>query len=394
MRLQVTSITAQTRPESNEASVIFVSLSGGMSHLDSLDPKPEAPREVRGEFGVIDTAVSGVQLCEYLPQLAASLDRFTILRAVAHRQTDHLLARRALLTGEQFATDKTPAIGAILASHAGWRMPPAYVSIPGLPPNAGELGAACEAADVLGDVGHLLQAGPQGGEMNSAQFQRRVGLLDEMMRRSPRSDIRSQALSDRKISYDRAIEMLGSQTLVQALELNSEPDATRDRYGRDSWGDHLLLARRLVEAGSRFVIATLGGWDTHSHNFKTLREQLPRLDRSLMALIDDLDARNRLGTTTVVVTGEFGRTPNINMNAGRDHWPRAMSVLWAGGGSQGGRVIGCTDATGAEPTDARLTPGDLAYTLLERLGVDAHNIASPSGRVYLPDARRIDALFA
>lgn len=379
-------------PVKGDRSAILVFLGGGPSQLDTFDPKPDAPAEFRGEFASIPTKLPGVRFSEHLPQLANRADRFAILRAVSHSQAIHESGVRLMLTGDRIATAQSPSLGAVVAYKKRQMVPPAYVAVPAMDPNAGSLGPSCEPYNLLGDSGQLLAAGMMEGR---AGLQRRAKLLADLDRRFSAAGLHDESLEVRNAAYRQAVALLNADVMRQLANLEKEPAALRDQYGHHDYGNYLLLARRAVEAGVRFVSVMFGGWDTHSKGFKTLSTCLPPLDQGLAALLDDLRAGGRLERTVLVVFGEFGRTPRVNAGGGRDHWPKAMSVLWAGGDAIGGRIIGSTDAQGADPLDNIVAPEDIAFTLMQQLGIDAATTVVPPGnRKLFIGGKRIDSLFA
>ena len=379
-----------TQSKSPPRSAIVVFLAGGLSPLDSLDPKPDAPVEIRGEFGSIATATPGIRLSDQLPQLARRLNRFTLVRSMAHSQGDHRLAERQALSGERFTSVDTPSIGSVVAHQVGWQVPPAYTAIPRQPSDAGVLGPACNAFSVLGDGGQLLAQSPRKQRRNGRRALLR--LLDEG---SAAGATANSSELTRDEAYQQSLELLSSQAFRDTINAELEPAAVRERYGEHELGHHLLLARRLVEAGSRFVLVPVPGWDTHRDNFTSLRSQLPPLDNALSALIDDLADRDRLDSTAVLVLSEFGRTPRVNRYSGRDHWPRAMTAIWCGGADSGGRTLGATDPKGQAPRSNSISPGDLAATVLAHVGIHARGVAlPPAGRLLLPDTKLITSLVA
>lgn len=375
-------------------SIILFFLAGGLSHLDSFDPKPNARCQYRGEFASINTAVAGVRFCEHLPKLAAAAGNAALLRSVTHSQGDHNFATRYVLTGEKLATPDTPSVAAVAASH--WRQmnPPAYAAIPQIGPTAGDLGAAFEAYNVLGDGGALIAESPSAADLSElALYERRGRLLSRLNDRFLGETVPADVFGAWKTTYEQAAELMSSETLRDATNLEAESAKIRDRYGRFAWGDYALIARRLIEAGSRFVVVQYEGWDTHRKNFLTLKSNLPAIDQAISALLEDLDARGRLQRTLVVVLSEFGRTPLVNRAAGRDHWPRAMSVLWCGGGTAAGKVIGETDPVGAEVVNCPVSPEDVAFTILLQLGLDpGETKLPPHGRKLLPTGQIIHDL--
>jgi uncharacterized protein (DUF1501 family) len=384
----------QTRKTAESA--IMVLLRGGISHLDTFDPKPDAPAEVRGEFGSIATAVPGIRFCEYLPELSARSDQFALIRGVSHKLVLHDTARNFILTGAANATVETPSLGAAVARFRQRRSEiPAYMAIPQLEPNAGELGQACESYNLLGNSGHLVGLGPKEGDVAAAhQLDRRVDLLEKFEKRFSSRYVGNRVAETRRTAYQEAVTALKSAKLKDLAELESESTEVRSRYGTGEFGKYLLLARRAIEQGARFVTVVLADWDTHYENFPTMKRQVPELDKALSALIDDLQQRGLSQKTLLVVESEFGRTPAISKEGGRDHWPHASCALLMGGGICPGRVLGATDVQGGEPVEGQYSPSDIANTLLTQLGIDPlETLVPPTGRVLLPFGRHLEELF-
>ncbi|MFQ3592745.1 MAG: DUF1501 domain-containing protein [Gemmataceae bacterium] len=366
---------------------ILLFLNGGPSHLDMWDLKPDAPAEIRGEFKPIASSLLGVPVCEHLPRLAKHLHRVTLIRSVHHSvNNSHAAAVYAALTGHDRGeagggakpTDN-PAIGSVV----GKLVPPTrpvvpYVSLPyitkegaGGPPQPGFFGGWLgRATDPL-----FVTRDP-----NAPDFR-----IDEL---NPPTDVPSERLNGRRtlLSHlnrsgemdafqQKAFEVLTSSATQQAFRIDREPRRVRDSYGRNIYGQSVLLARRLIEAGTRVVCVSWAPdanatWDTHGGNFKKLKgELLPQLDLALSALLEDLVARSMLSRTLLVVMGEFGRTPKINSNAGRDHWNFCYSLLLAGGGVKAGQVYGSSDKIGGRPSTNPVTPADLVATIYQCLGV-------------------------
>jgi hypothetical protein len=373
-------------------SVILVWLAGGPATIDMWDLKPEAPEGVRGEFKPIATRAAGVRICEHLPALAKVMDRCVLVRSLHHSIAAHGPGTVYLTTGNR----PSPAVDyPSLGSLASKLLPAA----PGVPPyvafrqaraagftgGAGYLGSAYAPFEVEGGAagpGRVRVEGlslPDG--FSAADLGRRATLRDRFD-----SSFRALDESDLPASLDRfhqqALDILRSGKTRQAFDVSKEKPALRERYGPSPFARSALVARRLVEAGVRFVTIGLGGWDTHGGNFRTLRDRLlPTLDRGLAALIDDLDGRGRLGSTVVYCAGEFGRTPNVNTTAGRDHWARSMAVLLAGGGLKRGYAHGTTDAYGMGPQMEPCAPDDVSATIFHCLGVPpGHELNTTSGR--------------
>jgi hypothetical protein len=382
---------------------LLVYLSGGPSQLDTWDMKPDAPTAVRGELTPIATRVPGVYASELLPLTARQADKFTIVRSVTHLDTEHSTSFCTMLTGTyhprpgvvQPSASPTdhPHLGAIAGRYHGWSrgMPP-FVSLPTLfqPPGNGVWPG--QTGGFLGErFGPLVVE----GDKHSARFRLPALELPDGMsagRLEGRRDLlgrvdrvfaaagRDRRLADLDALSAQAYSLLEAPAARRAFDLGEEPDALRDRYGRHVFGQGLLLARRLCEAGVRLVSvywidptpAGLGGgeFDSHGRIYHHMRQRLfPPTDRALSALFEDLHARGLLSDTLVVVMAEFGRSPRINKDAGRDHWPRAQSILLAGAGIAGGRVFGATDRLGADPSADPVSPPDLGQTVLHLLGV-------------------------
>ena len=380
-------LSATIDPERADAasrSTIFVFLYGGLSQLDSFDPKPDASIEYRGEFESSQTPVPGVRLCEHLPRLSLAMDRFSIIRSISHPVADHGLAARYILSGTPLSSSGMPGIGAYLSANFGWSIPPQHVAIPGIEPTAGLLGARHEAKSLLGDTGAMINASSRltSGEP-ARQWSRRKTLRDRLSLSNG-----EQFTSAGEEARKQAIELVESKKIRTLLNQKTISEQERKLYGNSSFGTHLVLARRMAEAGSRFVAVRKSGFDTHSNNFETLSEALPVLDHGLAGLFEDLQERGLLETTSVVVTTEFGRSPEINELAGRDHWPRAASYLVSGGGLVTGQVVGETDSIAGEPKGQSIRPDDIAATILHLHGLDTKKMRLPgtTARV-LPQAR-------
>jgi hypothetical protein len=378
-------------------SCIMLFQFGGASHIDTFDPKPEAPAEIAGEFKAIASNLPGVQFSEHLPKLAKLADKFTLVRSVHHRTSNHNTAAYYSLTGHQPLIDIVtanasahdfPAYGSVVDRFAPSRgRVPTAVSLPTMIAD-GPFRTPGEFAGLLGKMHDPLFITQDPNSKNfdveeltlptELTFDRvdsRKELLAAVDAKSRLGDRRDAALAGVDAYHERAFSLLTSPETKRAIELGREDDATRDRYGRTTYGQSILLARRLIEAGVRFVTVYyspgIGGWDTHKDNFRTLREsRLPQTDQSVSALLEDLDSRGLLDETLVLWTGDFGRTPKINRDAGRDHWPQCYTVMMAGGGVRRGFVYGSSDASGAYPKDNPVRPDDLSATLFHLMGLD------------------------
>jgi hypothetical protein len=383
--------TPSTASKKPATSVIQIWLAGGPATIDIWDLKPDAPEEFRGEFRPIATKAPGVSICEYLPQLAKVMDRCALIRSLGHEIAAHGPGTTYLATGNRPGPAlEYPALGSLASRLLEPRrgVPP-YVTFTALQDGAAEtgpgyLGASCAPFEIDGNPaqGTLQPHGvslPNGFPLRSleardalrAQFDRGLRALDS-----------TEVMTGLDRFHSQAIEILHSDRIRLAVDLSREPAKLRDDYGRAPLGQGALAARRLIEAGARFVTLGFGGWDTHADNFRTLSARLlPTLDKALSTLIRDLHARGMLNETIVVCGGEFGRTPRVNPTAGRDHWSRAMSVLLAGGGFTGGTVLGATDKRGMAPARDACSPDDLAATIFHRLGfAPLHETHSAIGR--------------
>lgn len=407
---------------SKQNSVIILWMRGGPSHIDMWDPKPDAPLEFRGEFGVSSTSVPGIQLTDMMPQCGAIMNKWSIIRSLYHGDAGHSSGDQICFTGYPSGPNPDqnvhPSCGAIVAEQMSHLSPelPAYVMIPRMVPGTGSayLGIARNPFETHADP---AATGPF--KLPNFEF---AGGLDALRlgdRRELLSDFdrlaRDVDQTGRMNSVDRfrqqAMEILSSPAAKKAFDLESEPASIRERYGfmpafdpqaanrcgAPNWSQRMLLARRLVEAGVRLVTVDLRWWDTHVLGFDSLRRGfLPRFDRAYSALIEDLEQRGLLSSTLVVAWGEFGRTPRVNADAGRDHYPNVFSAALAGGKVAGGRVIGSSDEKGAFPRDNPKTPQDVLATIYDHLGIDVNRqYLTPNGRPIsvLPSGQPIRELF-
>jgi hypothetical protein len=364
-----------------DTAVILLWLGGGPSHIDMYDLKPDAPAEFRGDFREIATNVAGIRIGEYLPLQARHMDKMAIVRSVTHTNAGHGMGTHWMQTGYvptiEINDNLNPSAGSIVARMCGANAPrlPAYVCLPNPPPsaNAAYLGVAYNPFNPGSDpnsanfeVRDLRLA----GQVDLGRFRNRRELLRGLD--NLRRDVDTQGTAQGYDHFYReAFEIVTSPQCRQAFDIGSEDVRVRERYGRDTWGQSALLARRLVEAGVTFVTVNMGGWDTHNNNFQALKTRnLPRYDQALAALLQDLYTRGLDRKVLVVSYGEFGRTPRVNTTAGRDHWPGAMSVVFAGGGLKMGQVIGSTDARAENPTSRAAGPQDVLATIYHVLGID------------------------
>jgi hypothetical protein len=385
------------RPACAEARVasarrcILIWLDGGPSHLETFDPKPDAPSEVRGPLKSIATSVPGIQLSEVLPQTAARMEHCAILRSVTSPLGEHNLGTHYLLTGyPPTPALEYPAIGSVVAHlDKTERTLPRHVAIPNFSVGgkrisaSGYLPTSTQPFEVGGDPSRpnfRVQGLDLYPGLNGERLGRRRDYLAAIDRLSRSADEAPPA----EKPFDEAFRLLASEKARDAFDLTKESAMARDRYGRRTIGQSTLLARRLIEADVPFVTVNYPGWDTHQDLYTRLKEGftgakepvglVPSLDLALSALLDDLADRRLLDETLVIVMGEFGRTPKLNTQGGRDHWPRVFSVLLAGGGVRGGQAIGSSDATGESPQDRPVTPADLAATIYTMLGIDPQRL--------------------
>ena len=370
-------------------SAIYVRLAGGPSHMDTFDMKPDAPDTHRGEFREIATNVPGVRISEHLPKLAKCADKYAILRGVSHTLAAHRLGAEYLMTGNRpLPALKYPTYGAVVSKElSAPRDIPGSVAIPkganastgflGLEYGPFETGTSPKSGQPMNIRDLSLSNG-----LTLADIDRRNNLLkryDTAFGSFVRED---KVLSGMDAFSQKAYEMMRSNRTREAFDLTRESPSVSGMFGDGGFSQSCLLATRLVESGVRLVNVQLGGWDTHRDNFNHLKDNnLPNLDDGLTGLFRALEAKGLLKTTAVFVTGEFGRTPKINQRGGRDHYPRAMFCLLAGGGMEGGRVIGASDEKGEGPRDRVISPDDVAATFYHALGIDhTKEYHSPTGR--------------
>jgi hypothetical protein len=370
---------------SSHKAVINIHLGGGPSHQDMFDLKPDAPREFRGEFNPIQTNVPGIEICEHMPLLAQMADKYAVIRSLVGMFDDHSNFHTQTGFGRNDLRNigGRPSIGSVVSRLQGptGSGAPAYIAY-----NEGHEG-------YLGPVHKPYQ--PQGGDlrlvggMDEARLNSRTNLLASLdkIRRNVDASHKMEALDS---FTQRAVGVVTSGQVADALDLNKEDPAARERYGKNE-GRMFLTARRLVEAGVRVVTFNWGGWDTHGDNFNQLRRQLPNLDRGLSSLLQDLSDRGLDKDVTVVMWGEFGRTPRVNSGAGRDHWSRVAMGFLAGGGMRLGQAIGSSSANAEEPKDRPVHLQEVFATLYHNLGIDVATtqLIDPAGRPqYLTEIRK------
>lgn len=369
-------------------SVIFIYLPGGMAHQESFDPKPYAPIEYRGPMGSIDTKLSGVRFNQNLRQTATVADKIAVCRAMTHGEAAHERGTHNMFTGYRPSPAiQYPSMGSVVSHEFGPRnnLPP-YVCIPNQPnefAGTGYLSSSYAPFSLGSDPasGNFTVRDLQlPGGIDEKRFVRRRRILDAVNEYFVQKE-KSDALDAVDTFYQRAYAMISSQKAREAFNINAEPAKLRDQYGRNTAGQRMLMARRLVEAGVRFVTLTYGGWDMHSNIAGSMNSQMPAFDQAFATLINDLDSRGLLDETLVCVASEFGRTPKINASAGRDHWPKVFSVVLAGGGIKRGIVYGKSNATASEPEEDALTVADWATTIYYCLGIVADKeLMAPGNR--------------
>jgi len=362
-------------PTPKAKSVIHIFLPGALGQHESWDPKPDAAAEYRGEFGAIRTKVAGMQLCELLNKTAGVADKLTLLRGVWHTESAHERGQMTMLTGWRPSPAVLyPSMGSVVSHELGsLKDLPPFVSIPSTPAQAGTgyLSPTFGAFSIGGDPsqpGFTVQdlALPTG--VNQSRFETRRS-LKEVVDAHHAHLARSGAVEPMGKFYQNAYSMISSPEAREAFNLKAEPNAVRESYGQNLAGQGLLMARRLVAAGVRFVTVSYGSWDHHQNLKKGVTDQLPQFDQAYAALIGDLAASGMLEETLVVVSTDFGRTPKMNSAGGRDHWAKCFSVALAGAGVKRGLVHGVSDATGAEPMEGAVAAEDLAATIFHLMGI-------------------------
>ena len=366
-------------PPPRARSVIHVFLPGGMAHQETFDPKPYSPLDYRGEVKTVDTVLPGVRFGQHLKRTAKIADRLTVIRAFSHGEADHARGCHNILTGYRPSPAVVyPSLGSVVAHELGGRaqLPP-YGCVPNVPntyAGTGYLSAsfapfALGSDPARGDFRVRDLDLPDG--VDGRRFARRRALrdlVDAGFEAGPGGS--ADAVRAMESFYGRAYELLSSPAAVDAFRIDREPKKVRDRYGRHEAGQRLLLARRLVESGVRYVTVSVGSWDMHERIAQRMRERLPSLDQAYATLIADLDERGLLDETLVLLTTEFGRTPKVNQDGGRDHWPGVFSLVLAGGGVRRGFVYGASDSTASAVEEKGVGPEDLARTALTLLGID------------------------
>lgn len=383
--------------EPKARSVIQIYLQGGFAHMDSFDPKPDSPVEYRGTIlDSIQTALPGVRFSSHMAECAKIADKLTVVRSMTHTEVDHTRGEHSMFTGYRPSPALVyPSIGSVVSHELGQRgATPPYVCVPNQGSQYHGSGYLSNAFGPFSIGADPSRRGFQVRDLNMAKgvtedrFEGRKSwknLVDDHFRGLAEDD----AIDTMDSFYRRAYDLLASPEARDAFSLEGESAETQELYGMNPWGPvlrpsagaRLLMARRLVEAGVRCVTVTYGAWDTHAFHYRGIETQLPDFDRGFAGLIRDLEQREMLDSTLVLVTSEFGRTPKINAGGGRDHWPRVFSIVMAGGGVRSGQIYGSSDALAAEPADNPLSVEDYNHTVYHLLGINARkDLMSPGDR--------------
>jgi hypothetical protein len=376
-------------------SVIHIYLPGGFAAQETFDPHPNAPSEYRGPLGTVPTKITGVHFSEYLKQTAKIADKLTVVRSMTHGEAAHERGTTSMFTGYRPSPAlEYPSFGSVIAHQLGDRKSlPAYVCVPQKigsnindPANSGFLSKAYGPFSLGSDPASekfKVRDLNLPDNVSTERFIRRRSILetiDSHFKYMENSDV----VASMDSFYQKAYDLIASPEARSAFDIENEPLKLREEYGMNQAGQRLLMSRRLVEAGVRYVSVTYGGWDMHTNIAKGISSQLPSFDQAYATLIKDLDQRGMLDSTLVMISSEFGRTPKINKDAGRDHWPRVFSVVFAGGGFKKGFVYGSSDATGSDVEDKPLTVENLAATMYNQIGIDPNKALMADGGRPIP----------
>ena len=399
-------LQAATQSSSPKRSGIFIFLEGGPSHQDTFDLKPDAPSEYRGEFKPISTSVPGIQICEHLPELAKRMKDYAIIRGLSHTLADHGIGKKYLLTGNRPSqTLSYPEYGAVVSKvHPSAFDLPSYVSIDESFVGPGYLGnefSALTANKPTYGIPYSVRGISLEDGLTVDKYNSQKKLLDDLDTAFRGFENLDESVRGLDRFGEQAHDIISSPTTRKAFDLTQEKEADASRFGRHEFGQSLLLAARLIEAGVHFVTVRLRpaefDFDTHLDNFSRLRALLPPFDKGLATLIDRLKERGLFKETAIMVAGEFGRTPKINSQGGRDHWARAMFALMAGGDVEGGQVIGETDERAGAPVGKGYSPDDLAASFFQNIGINSkHEFQTNVGRPInlIRDGQPINQLFS
>jgi hypothetical protein len=368
-------------------NVINIFLPGGIAAQEFLDPKSLAPSEYRGPFGSIKTNVSGIEIGEKFQKLSKVADKFSIIRSMTHGEAAHERGVHSMMTGYKPSPALVyPSMGSVVSVELGGRNKlPAYVSVPNALENGGSgyLSSKYNPFSLGSDpVSPSFKVRDLNSDVDAQRFNRRKNILEAVDSKF-KNEVNSDNVSAIDSFYSQAYELISSESAKLAFDISKEDQKTKEMYGLTTAGQRLLISRRLIEAGVRFLTVSYGGWDMHDNIKNGFEKQAPEFDQALAALLSDLSDRGLLDETVVVVTSEFGRTPKINNTAGRDHWPRVFSTLIAGGGIKNGQIYGKSDSLGAEVDENPVAPSDLSATIFSLLGID------PEKQFMTPDLRPI-----
>lgn len=374
--------------EAKADSVIHIFLPGGIAHQETFDPKPFAPVEYRGELGSIVTKVEGERFSETLPRTAQVADKLCVIRSMTHGEAAHERGTHNMFTGYRPSPAlQYPSMGSVISHEYGPKnnLPP-YVCIPSLPnvyAGTGYLSSSFSPFSLGSDPADgnfRVQDLNLPGGIDESRFATRRSVLEAVNEHFARKE-KGDGLAAMDTFYQRAYALISSQKAREAFNIGAEPEAVRNEYGRNAAGQRMLMARRLVAAGVRMVTLSYGGWDMHNGIAGGMRRDMPAFDQAFSTLIRDLDRTGLLKRTMVMVSSEFGRTPKINKDAGRDHWPKVFSVVLAGGGVKQGLFFGASNATASEPETNAIGPEDLATTVYHQLGIVADKeLMAPGNR--------------
>lgn len=368
-------------------NVINIFLPGGIAAQEFLDPKSLAPSEYRGPFGSIKTNVSGIEIGEKFQKLSKVADKFSIIRSMTHGEAAHERGVHSMMTGYKPSPALVyPSMGSVVSVELGGRNKlPAYVSVPNALENGGSgyLSSKYNPFSLGSDpVSPSFKVRDLNSDVDAQRFNRRKNILEAVDSKF-KNEVNSDNVSAIDSFYSQAYDLISSESAKLAFDISKEDQKTKEMYGLTTAGQRLLISRRLIEAGVRFLTVSYGGWDMHDNIKNGFEKQAPEFDQALAALLSDLSDRGLLDETVVVVTSEFGRTPKINNTAGRDHWPRVFSTLIAGGGIKNGQIYGKSDSLGGEVDENPVAPSDLSATIFSLLGID------PEKQFMTPDLRPI-----
>ena len=368
-------------------NVINIFLPGGIAAQEFLDPKSLAPSEYRGPFGSIKTNVSGIEIGEKFQKLSKVADKFSIIRSMTHGEAAHERGVHSMMTGYKPSPALVyPSMGSVVSVELGGRNKlPAYVSVPNALENGGSgyLSSKYNPFSLGSDpISPSFKVRDLNSDVDAQRFNRRKNILEAVDSKF-KNEVNSDNVSAIDSFYSQAYDLISSESAKLAFDISKEDQKTKEMYGLTTAGQRLLISRRLIEAGVRFLTVSYGGWDMHDNIKNGFEKQAPEFDQALAALLSDLSDRGLLDETVVVVTSEFGRTPKINNTAGRDHWPRVFSTLIAGGGIKNGQIYGKSDSLGGEVDENPVAPSDLSATIFSLLGID------PEKQFMTPDLRPI-----